>query len=124
LICYYSKSDVAEGKLQTPSSMSLFANVELPREFTDPFNFRLHPKGSANSTNQGNAPITLASKGYSSSDDSKISLDSSKDCFVTVHRIGDPQSLRINLSSDFNVLCFVNLGFLSNYYACLQLFFY
>jgi hypothetical protein len=46
VICYYTKEDVQEGRLSVPSHMPLFQDLDLPREYIDPSNFRLHPKGS------------------------------------------------------------------------------
>jgi hypothetical protein len=83
---------VATGTLLTPSSMDLFSDVKLPREFTDPFNFRLHPKGTANNAQAPQFVPIIKSYPIDSNDRS-----------VTVHRIGDPQSLKFSLSNEFKV---------------------
>nr|KAJ3422517.1 hypothetical protein HK105_007734 [Polyrhizophydium stewartii] len=47
MICYYTKLDAISGALPIPSNCKQFANLVVPRDYVDPANFRLHPKGSA-----------------------------------------------------------------------------
>ncbi|KAJ8325889.1 hypothetical protein O5D80_005534 [Batrachochytrium dendrobatidis] len=46
VICYFTRMDVASGILPIPASCKGFADLVVPREYLDPGNFRLHPKGS------------------------------------------------------------------------------
>jgi hypothetical protein len=57
VICYYAKLDVVEGRLLSPSQLDSFKDLELPRDYIDPCNFRLHPKGSNNAVvSHGDSP--------------------------------------------------------------------
>eukprot|EP00842_Homolaphlyctis_polyrhiza_P001516 jgi/Hompol1/2365/HPOL_002919-RA len=47
VIGYYTKASLASGELPVPSESPLYADLQIPREYLDPANFRLHPKGSA-----------------------------------------------------------------------------
>ncbi|KAH9267273.1 hypothetical protein BASA83_010006 [Batrachochytrium salamandrivorans] len=46
VICYFTRMDVAAGVLPIPASCPQFSDLVVPREYLDPGNFRLHPKGS------------------------------------------------------------------------------
>ncbi|KAJ2999231.1 hypothetical protein HDV02_003325 [Globomyces sp. JEL0801] len=102
VICYYSKRDVAEGKLNTPTSMALFEGIKVPRDYIDPCNYRLHPKGNG-SEHTPNQLQNITPKDSPNAPPNRLVTDANGQQirYVTVHRIGDPQSLRINLSGDF-----------------------
>lgn len=81
----------------------MFSNVEIPREYIDPSNFRLHPKGfgySHNSNNNDNLVISISGNKPILNCD----IVEDDDRTVTVYRIGDSQKLRIKLSGDFKVI--------------------
>ena len=115
-ICYYTKDDIMAGLLKSPSAMEIFKDVKLPASFLNPSNFRLHPKSNAPLKHQINTLQPL----QSSDDQGEYRYEGNNaDRFVTVNRLGDPQSLRISIGKDFKVVL-VDIGFLSNYYACVQ----
>ncbi|KAI8913395.1 Gti1/Pac2 family-domain-containing protein [Gorgonomyces haynaldii] len=62
VVCYYTKADVYNGKLQTPSQMAKFKHVTVLRDYLDPQNFRLHPKGSGYSLAAATygSPVTIS----------------------------------------------------------------
>ena len=99
-ICYYSKEDVNSGLLKTPSSMDMFQDVHLPDCFLNPSNFRLHPKGTT--------PLkhNMDSQKSSSAKNEVRGENYIRGRYVTVHRLGDPQALKISISNDFKV--FIN----------------
>ncbi len=92
-----------------PSAHPYFKLVNLPREFVDPSNYRLHPKGGQSNI-QHFAMITPTPS---------PSPEIKQERYVTVHRIGQAQSLRISLSNQFKVFFYFYIGFLSDYYSCI-----
>ncbi|KAJ3271566.1 hypothetical protein HDV01_006528 [Terramyces sp. JEL0728] len=102
VICYYSKQDVMDGVLKTPSSMEMFADIKVPNEYVDPSNFRLHPKGSTVVEKPlNNTFVTISPRNTPPRKREILVQKEASDRTVTVHCIGDYQPIKLLLTSDF-----------------------
>ena len=93
-----------------PSQLGLFANVKIPYEYLDPNNFRLHPKY----VNQNPIKMHEKFKDFPRITHTPSKTNNSVPRTVILNRIGDQKSLKINLTNDFQVIIFLNVGLSAN----------
>lgn len=92
-ICYFTKNEVSNHSLPTPSNLSSFKSIKIPATLLTPDNFRLHTKTVSAPPGEVVEPEDLSKKNY-----------------VVIQRTGQIQLLRIFLSDKFPVLLEAYIG--------------